>query len=140
MTEIPPNVVTQADLDEWFRLTEELKKVKAKEMLLRLKIFKGYFPAPREGTNKAPLADGYQLTGTHVVNRDVDEGALSVLGKDFTAAGLRPDLLIKWKPSLVKSGYNTLTDEQKHLFDQALIVKPGSPSLEITKPKKVVKT
>jgi len=38
MTNIPANTVSQEDLAEWYRLQEELKKVKASEMLLRQKI------------------------------------------------------------------------------------------------------
>lgn len=136
MTTIPENEVTAADLAEWYRIQEELKKVKAREMLLRQKIFKFYFPTPTEGTNNFDLPDGYVLKGKHTINRDIDPGAFQVLRKTFEEAGIHPDALVQYKPSLVKKEYNTLTEEQKQLFDQALIVKPGSPALEIVLPKK----
>jgi hypothetical protein len=55
MTPIPENTVTQADMDEWYALQKQLAAVKSAEMLLRMKIFKHYFPAPVEGTNQVPL-------------------------------------------------------------------------------------
>ncbi len=147
MTNLPANTVTQADLEEWYRLQEQLKKIKASEMLLRQKIFGFYFQAPVEGTNSAPLADGWVLKGKHTINREVDPGALGAMrvpdtetGKSrFDAAGINVDKLIQYKPSLVLKEYRTLTDEQQKLFDQCLIVKPGSPSLEIVLPAKAKK-
>lgn len=136
MVEIPENEVTQADLAEWYKMQEDMKKLRAREMLLRQKIFKFYFPNPDEGTNNHNMPDGYVLKGKHTINRDVDPGAFQVLRKTFEEAGIHPDALVQYKPSLVKREYNTLTEEQKRLFDQALIVKPGSPALEIVLPKR----
>lgn len=136
MVEIPENEVTQADLAEWYKMQEELKKLRSKEMLLRQKIFKFFFPDPKEGTNSHNMADGYVLKGKYGLNRDIDPGAFQVLRDTFEGAGIRPDSLVQYKPFLVKREYNTLTEEQRRLFDQALIVKPGSPSLEIVLPKR----
>lgn len=139
MTQLPEHVVTLDDLIEWDRLQQELKRVKTAEMVLRTKIFKSYFPTPAEGTNSAPLANGYVIKGTYVISREVDPGALQALGEQLLAAAIRADSLIAYKPSLVKREYNTLTAEQKHLFDQCLVVKPGAPSLEIVLPAKARK-
>lgn len=139
MTNIPANTVSQADLEEWFRLQDQLKKIKAAEMLLRQKIFCAYFPSPVEGTNSAPLADGYVLKGKYTINREVDPGALGALKEQFVQAGISADALVQYKPSLVLKEYRTLTEEQRQLFDRVLIVKPGSPSLEIVLPAKAKK-
>lgn len=136
MALIPENTVSQEDLAEWYKLQEELKKVKAREMLLRTKIFKNCFPDPEEGTNNFNLPDGYVLKGKHTINRDVDPGAFQAMREQFTQAGIHPDTLVQWKPSLKIKEYRELTAEQLHLFDQCLIVKPGSPALEIVLPKK----
>lgn len=136
MTTIPPNPVTQADLESWFRMQDQLKKLKAAEMLLRKKIFDAYFPQPAEGTNTAALADGWALKGKYGYNRDVDQGALGALKDQFVAAGISADALVEYKPSLKLKEYRTLTDEQRKLFDRALIIKPGSPALEIVLPAK----
>lgn len=139
MTSIPNNAVSQADLAEWYRLQEELKRIKASEMLLRQKIFGAYFPSPAEGTNSAPLADGWVLKGKHTINREIDPGAFGAMKEQFAQAGIAADSLVQYKPSLVLKEYRTLTEEQRQLFDRALIVKPGSPALEIVLPAKAKK-
>lgn len=136
MADIPNKTIHHDDLFTWYRMQQELQKLKANEMLLRKKIFDACFPNPKEGTNSYPLPDGWVLKGKHVVNRDVDLGAFQVLRDEFEKQGISPDDIVEFKPVLVKRSYNTLTAEQQKLFDQALIVKPGSPSLEIVKPKK----
>ena len=139
MTSISNNAVSQEDLAEWYRLQDELKRIKASEMLLRQKIFGAYFPSPAEGTNSAPLADGWVLKGKHSINREIDPGALGAMKEQFAQAGIAADSLVQYKPSLVLKEYRTLTEEQRQLFDRALIVKPGSPALEIVLPAKAKK-
>lgn len=136
MAQIPDNPVTQADMFEWYELQKELTRVKAKEMLLRIKIFKYYFPLPEEGTNSADLADGYVLKGVHKIDRKIDVAALTVLKDLFIAGKIKIDDLVKWDPALKVKEYRELTKEQIQLFDRCLIVKPGSPALEIVLPKK----
>lgn len=139
MVIIPPNEVTQKDLEQWYEVQKELKALKAKEMLLRQKVFKWYFTEPKEGVNTIPLSHGWVLKGTYVINRDVDLASLGAMKEQFIAAGVSTDSLVQFKPSLVIREYRTLTEEQRHLFDRALIIKPGSPSLEITLPAKAKK-
>lgn len=134
--EIPQKTITQADVEEWYRLQDELRKVKTKEMLLRKKIFEACFPDPKEGTNSVELGDGYVLKGKHVINRSIDEGSLQAMSKELQEAGINTDELIEWKPSLKTREYRKLTAEQIHLFDQVLIVKDGSPGLEIVQAKR----
>lgn len=136
MVQVPENTVTAEDMAEWYRLQDELKKIKAKEMLLRTKIFKFYFPTPEEGTNNHPLPDGYVLKGKHTITREVDPGAFQAMRQQFQEAGIHPDLMVQWKPSLKIKEYRELTAEQLHLFDQCLIIKDGSPALEIVLPKR----
>lgn len=139
MVQLPENNVTEADLHQWFYLQDELKKLKAKEMLLRSKIFKFYFPEPKEGTNNFTMPDGYVLKGKHTISRDVDIGALQALRQSFIDAGINSDEIVKWSPGLKIKEYRELTAEQARLFDQCLIVKPGSPALEIVLPAKAKK-
>lgn len=136
MSEIPVNDVTMADMFAWYEANEELKKIKAKELLLRNKIFKGKFHSPREGVNQLELADGYVLKGTHVINRSIDAGALDAYREKFPEFGIQEGLLIVRKPELKIAEYRKLTDEQRNLFDNVLVVKEGTPSLEIVLPKR----
>jgi len=142
MTAIPENTVTQEDLAEWYRLQEQLRTVKAAESMLRAKIFKGMFKDPKEGTNTIPLNQGWVLKAKHVINRDVDQASLTACSQideatqmsRFSSNGIHTEKLIKWKPELVTKEYRLLTDEQRQIFDECLIIKPGSPSLEIVLP------
>lgn len=137
--------VTAADLATWYGLQKKLAEVKSAEALLRGRIFKHFFPVPVEGSkdNKHPLNDGTGaiLQATHVINRDVDAAQLDALREAMFAEGsnlpqLELDKLIKWKPELVKSEYNKLSNDERAVFDRVLIVKPGSPQLEIKIPKR----
>lgn len=139
MVEIPQNTATQADLEEWYIVQAELKKLKNKEMLLRQKLFGFHFPSPEEGTNTVPLAQGWVLKGKYTISREIDPGALGALKEPFQQAGINVDKLVQYKPSLVLKEYRTLTAEQCQLFDRALIIKPGSPALEIVLPAKAKK-
>lgn len=133
---LPENTLKPNDLYDWYEMQQELKKLRVKEGVLRNKIFKHYFPDPKEGTNKAPLPNNFYLKGTYPFDRKVDEGALSVLSEQFAKHNIVQDDIIKQTPSLIKKEYNKLTDEQKHIVNQALIIKPGSVALEIIEDKK----
>jgi hypothetical protein len=139
-------MVTAQELAEWYHLSNDLKLMKAKESALRAKIFGFYFPNPKEGTNKFDLKDGTGavLKATHVINRSVEPGSLDALKAAMHQDGsnlpkLCLDELIRYKPELAVSEYRKLTAEEALVFDQCLIIKPGSPSLEITIPKKAAK-
>ena len=135
MVAIPTNVLDMNDLLAWDTAKTELAKWKAKEMLLRLKIFKTVFPEPKEGTNSYTLPSGYTLKGGYKLSRDIDPGELFARQEQFREAGIS-DGIIKRVPTLVKTEYNKLTDEQRKVFDNALIIKPGTPTLEIFEPSK----
>ena len=133
--EIVPAIV-QEELNEWFSLVPELKRMKAREMELRKSLFNGAFPFPTEGTNSFDLEGGYKLKGTYKLERSVDTAAFQALSKEMKEADIAADGMLRFKASLVAAEYKRLDDEQRHLFDQCIITKPGSPSLEIIPPKK----
>ena len=158
MTEIPENEVTLADIAQWYKLQAELAKLKSAEGLLRNKLFKHFFPNPKEGTNNFELKDGTGavLKAKHNINRKVDEGeyqalrvaqneAYATAEADQFAQGVdgRPNIprlplddLVKWKPEVSISEYRKLTEEERQYFDQCLVITPGSPQLEIAIPKR----
>ena len=145
MTQVPENEVTQADINKWYELQAQLKSLKASEMLLRTKIYKGLFKDPVEGTNTIPLAEGWVMKAKRVIQRDIDVAALTInsanpdgqLGHSrLELAGINVAALVKWKPELVLKNYRELTDEQKLIFNDCLVIKDGSPALEIVLPAK----
>lgn len=140
MTAIPPNTVTEADLNAWYAAAEALSKAKAAEMLLRMRIFNAYFPNPTEGTNtvELPSVNGvpYALKATYPIVRKIDEAMLEVMLPKLRKKGIDVDRLVKRTPELILSGYRSLTAEEMELFDRVLESKPGSPALKITEIKK----
>jgi hypothetical protein len=137
MTKIPENAVTQADLDAWSEMAQKLAALKIAEMLLRVKIFKGLFPNPVEGTNSVPLGtEGWQIKAKYPINRKPDVALLTARAQELREAGIPLDSVIRAVPELSTTEYRKLTDEQRHLLDQVMEIKPGSPSIEIVLPKR----
>ena len=68
----PAEQVSQAEMEEWYTLTEQLVTLKEREMELRKKIFAANFPNPKEGTNTVPLTGGWVLKGQFKIDRKVD--------------------------------------------------------------------
>lgn len=139
MAKLPENDVTTEDLVEWYTIKTKLSNLKTQEHFKRLRIFEFFFKNPKEGANNHLLDDGYCLKGKYVLNRTVDESALDKLREAMREQGINPDELFEYKPTLSKSKFNKLTDEQQSFVNQVLIVKPGSPQLEIVEPKRKVK-
>jgi len=128
--------VTQDELNEWYNVQQQIIPLLAREKELREKIFKAKFPNPKEGTNKFALNAGWILNAKHVINRSVDQASLLANREELDKAKVPFDLIFKYKPELVKSAYNHLTDEQKKVVDTCLIIKPGMPQMEIVLPKR----
>ena len=137
MTQIPANAVTQEDLNAWSEMQKQLGALKSAEMLLRTKIFKGLFPDPVEGTNSVPLGtEGWQIKAKYPINRKPDVALLTARAQELREAGIPLDSVIRAVPELATGEYRKLTDEQRHLLDQVMEIKPGSPALEIVLPKR----
>lgn len=137
MSAIPANAVTQEDLETWSKLQKQLGDLKSAEMLLRIKIFKGLFPAPVEGTNSVPLGtEGWVIKAKYPISRKPDVALLTARAPELRAAGIVLEDVIRTIPELATGEYRKLTDEQRHLLDQVMEVKPGSPALEIVLPKR----
>lgn len=124
-------------LDAWEQIALLQAQIKEAELGMRLRLFQGAFANPKEGTNTHMLPDGRAIKGQFKVNRYIDEAALPV-----TLAALREhgvantDALVRYKPELAKSEWNTLSDEAKLMFSPAIVATPGTPSLEVVIPKK----
>lgn len=142
MVEIPENQVTAADLAEWYKLTEDLAALKAKESLLRPRIYRHFFPNPVEGTNTYILPDKYQLKAVRKIDRKVDEASMHAFKapqpdkniSKFEEVEINADELFKTKFELVTSAYRKLSEDQRKVVDQVLIIKDGSPQLDIIPP------
>lgn len=130
-----------AKLQEWHQAVlaaQEAKKVVEAEQALRKEVMALFFPEPVEGTNKFELEAGWSLTATHKIERKVDEAALPAVLQQLREMGVNPDPLIRTKPDLDTKAYKSLVQinpDAAHVFEQALTIKPGSPTVELVPPK-----
>lgn len=136
----PVAIVTQADLERWYKLQQQLEQIKAEEMELRKKLFAYHFTAPTEGVNTLPLTGGWVMKGDYKINRGIDVPLLTTHMADLTKKKIPIDKLIKYKPELVTAEYRKLDEKQRKEFDKVLDIKVGSPSLSIVMPKRQAAT
>jgi len=131
----------QLKLQEWNEAivaATEAKKAIEKEQALRKEIMALFFPAPEEGTNKVDLGSGWTLKATHKIDRKIDEAALPAVFQQLREMGVNPDPLVRSVPALETKAYKSLAQinpDASRVFDQALTIKPGSPTLELIPPK-----
>lgn len=118
---------------EWFGLVQQLDIIKKREMELRNAIYAHYFQNPVEGTNKVELPDGWRLDCQYKLSRKLDEAALPAILKKLPEG--TEERVIRYKPDLNLREYRKLVDTQQAIFDEALIIKPSTPSLKLIEPK-----
>lgn len=130
-----------AKLQEWHQAVlaaQEAKKVVEAEKALRKEVMALFFPEPVEGTSKFELEAGWSLKATHKIERKVDEASLQAVLQQLREMGVNPDPLIRTKPDLDTKAYKSLVQvnpDAAHVFEQALTIKPGSPTVELVPPK-----
>ncbi len=115
----------------WTKAKAELAKAKDREMDLRKSISKELFPAPTEGVNTHELGKGYKIKMTHKLNRTIDEASLSSVLERLPNA----EECVKYKPELAIKKFKALSDEDRLIFEECLVTKPGAPALELVIPK-----
>jgi hypothetical protein len=116
------------------------KLVIEKEQELRKQVASLFFTEPKEGVNGLDLEKGWELKLTYKVDRKIDEASLSAVKEQLTEMGISIDTLLQYKPSLAASAYKSLVAVNPlagKIFDQALIIKPASPTLELVPPKEI---
>lgn len=124
-------------LDAWEKICQLLSLIKDSEMDMRLRLFQGAFVNPKEGTNTHNLPDGRAIKGQHTINRKIDEAALAATLIALREHGVaNTDKLVRFKPELAKSEWNTLSEESKLIFSPAVIATTGTPQLEVVIPKR----
>ena len=119
----------------WNDLQKQLASIKEQEATLRSEIFQEVFPAPAEGTNTVDMPMGWKLKGTYKLNRSFDESALPAILEQLRKKKVKMDGIVLYKPSLDTRAYRAMDPEHRHLLEQAMVIKPGMPSLELVAPK-----
>lgn len=122
---------------EWQQLRaklDALKHLSEQEQQLRQRLVALAFPGGDEGTQTLELNNNWKLKCRKQLYRTVDETALAAVREQLEEMDVNTDELIDFKPVLNLKPYRALTDEQRHAMDQALVIKPGMPSLELVAP------
>jgi hypothetical protein len=134
-----PTPLVTSLITEWYSLTKEIEAFKEKqmkrEMELRRLLVAALFQTPAEGTQYEDMPAGWRLKLQYKIDRKVDEAALPAVKDRLREIGVNPDLYVVNKPELSLTSYRLLTEEQRQILDQALIIKPASPTLELVPPK-----
>lgn len=89
----------------------------------------------REGVNYFPLPKEHRLKGTVVVERKVDESSVDACKVELQKMLINPDTIFRYKPELQVKAYKELPAAARKVVDTTLIIKPGSPKLEVVPPK-----
>lgn len=116
-------------LNAWRQAGEVLETIKAYEMDLRKKLVQETFKESVTGKNKADVPGG-ELIFTKKYNTSVDETLFDKVASEAEIIGVDVGSLFKVKHSLDNKKYKMLTDEQKEIIDQTLVVKEAAPTLE----------
>lgn len=124
-----------AKLTEWQAIPGQIAALQAQEKRLREELFGMAFETPKEGTNNATLPDGWKFKGVLRINRSIDKAALPSVMQTLRGMGFNPDPLIEYDPKLVDKEYKALPENIRQVFDTALTIKPGLPSVELVAPK-----
>lgn len=132
---------------EHMQVSAQLETLKAREIELRNNLIKKVFPrGVSEGTHNVILPEGWVMKVQGKTNISVDPAAVEATKqliedavKEGKVTGFTFDEVIKYKPELSKSGWNALSEDQKHLLRNCLSEKAGQASIEFTKPKRAVK-
>ena len=124
------SLVNKGDiLNAWRQAGEVLETIKAYEMDLRKKVVQDVFKESVTGKNKADVPGG-ELIFTKKFNTTVDETSFDKVAAEAEICGVDVGSLFKVKHSLDNKKYKMLTDEQKEIIDQTLVVKEAAPTLE----------
>ena len=128
-------------LTTWYLAIEQAKPAKeliAVAQALSKQVAEAFFPDPKEGVNSVELDADWKLKLTYKIDRKVDEAALTSVKEQLRERNVNLDPLIRMKPELATAAYKSLLlvdPESVLIFDQALIIKSASPTLELIPPK-----
>ncbi len=122
-------------LADWREAAAQLNTIKAREMRLRLELYQALTTIdPRllqEGAHTIEIPNWHAKIkiGTKY-NRTIDAAVLPSVFAKLREMQINPDPLIKNTPELVIKEYRKLQGDAKLAFDEAVVTKPGAPSLE----------
>ena len=125
-------------LSKWHEAQESLRQAKEAEADLRKQVVEEFFanvPEDAEGTFSLPLGGGFKLKSQYKLARKINTEALDEMRERIEETGVKLDEVIHWTPVLRMAAYNTLTLDQRQVFDEVVESKQSFPALKIDAPK-----
>ena len=129
----------------WEQAVKALAAAKDAEAALRKEVLAEAFAfdpeALREGTENFELGNGYKLKAVFKISRNLNneneavDKVLAKIEKTGTEGVFIAERLVKWKPELSLTEYKKLPEKFKKLFDEVVISKEATPTLELVAPK-----
>ncbi len=129
-----------ARIQRWADKAEELARVKAEELQLRLELVAEYFPQGGDGTVKVDVGAGCELAATfgtyfRLPAEDKTRPVLERMALADPAGLLLIGRLVKWTPEVRVGELKKLPPRMAKLLAAILTTTPATPSLELRKPK-----
>lgn len=134
MVQVPEDKVGMEDLIAWYNIKQELQSIQARERAMRDRIFRNFFPNPKEGTNKT-IFEGSEIKAVQSYTREIDPAIYASVTKDLYDLGVDTSELVSFKPALITSAYRKLDGKALAIFNQCVTTKPGSVTLTIAQAK-----
>lgn len=120
-------------LEQWRAAKQaaaEVQDIIKEEQRLRKAVIDEWFEGMVEGS-RSTIAEGFVLTLTQPFTRTIDVASLDSIKPALAKADVALDDVVLYEPKLQTKVYRMLTDKQRNLFDRALTIKPGSPTLAL---------
>lgn len=133
------NEQKQKLITDWYDAKQNLDQYKELEKNLREQVIEHVFEGCEPGTNRVDLANGFKLKTVIKETYKVPRDATGHYTHVPTLLAKLPDdvarSIIKWTLDISTSAYKTLTEEQKAVVNEFIIITKGSSTLEIEEPK-----
>lgn len=124
-----------AMISEWTTAKAQAAIYSNLERTLRDQITATLFDeAIKTGTEYLPLANGYRLqcVKTETYNVKGDEEVIRTILEKLPPTVA--NMVVKWKPTLSKPTFDSLSDEERALFNDVMEIKPGAPQVKMVSP------
>lgn len=130
-------------LQEWIDADKAMRAAKDLEAAARKAVVEsiGFDPEKKEGTERLPLANGWEIKAVKKQNYSLKNAAgetdlaLDKMEKMGEEGKFLAERLVKWKPDLSIKEWKELPEKFKPLFATCLTISDGMPTLELIEPK-----
>ncbi len=92
-----------------------------------------FFPKAKDEGVQRTETDDFFAAIKPALKRTFDLAAIKPVTAKLKAAGVPEDFVIKYTPGLILDNYRDLTEAQKRIFDQCLVITPAPTTLEIVR-------